>query len=185
MKHIILILLCLPTLSLAAEVKSYEWGLKLHYGHYSLLDNAMTKPPETYTTGAAVVFIPAHWKWREVSLYLQSGYDYWHSNYTSAHRSLYDIYIAPVIHVSFFKRAIFSPYLEVSAGPAYMSETRLANRNLGIHYTFRDMLGVGFSFGSEKNCNFSIQFLHNSNASISKHNAGVNVWPTFSLGYIF
>ncbi|PHQ80619.1 MAG: hypothetical protein COB66_04310 [Coxiella sp. (in: Bacteria)] len=170
---------------------SNAWGVKAHYATSEIAQNfsgSMRKavfPKQTYTFGAAVEFAPRNWSWHGPSAYFQAGADFWHSNFSGTNKNLGIFYFAPVIRFSFFEDAVITPFLEASAGPAMMTHTRFANRNLSIHYTFRDMLGVGASFCHLKRCAIGIHVLHNSNANFSKPNRGMSIWPSFSFAYRF
>lgn len=74
------------------------------------------------------------------------------------------------------------PFVAVSSGPSYVSESEFVERSMGGHFIFNNRAMAGFSFGKKFRHELSFQFAHFSNAGIYKHNRGYN---TFSLAYGF
>ncbi|HSW71104.1 MAG TPA: acyloxyacyl hydrolase, partial [Gammaproteobacteria bacterium] len=76
-----------------------------------------------------------------------------------------------------------TPYIELSIGAAYLSNTRFAGRNLGIHFSFQDRAGVGITFGSKQQFSLGAHVVHYSNGSLSAHNSGITIPLMVDLSY--
>jgi hypothetical protein len=72
--------------------------------------------------------------------------------------------------------ALLSTNISVKAGIGlnYVSNTEIANRNLGGHFIFSDMISIGYSIINSKNFSLGIGYLlrHISNAGLYQHNDG-------------
>lgn len=87
----------------------------------------------------------------------------------------------------FFHTRCFSPYLLYSvAGPSIMSR-RIINGtiNLGSHFIWQDILGVGVMLGEQHRFNLEAELVHYSNGDFFTHNPGLGVPIVFNLGYSF
>ena|SRR3990167_7695249 len=117
------------------------------------------------------------------SLYFELSAAHWVVNYHTD-KSISIAALTPVLRI-YYARRYFSPYFEATAGPAYMSRTRLGQRRLGSHWTFQDILGFGTTFGSQHQFDTSFRFLHYSNANLASENGGIDVWFLGTVGYHF
>lgn len=73
------------------------------------------------------------------------------------------------------------PYLEAGIGVAGISETKIDTRDLTTGFQFEDRIGVGLR---TKDIDFSIRYMHYSNASISQPNDGIDIFIA-TVGYRF
>ena len=92
---------------------------------------------------------------------------------------------APVIRYTFRRHGPILPYLELSLGIAYLNHTRLDDRNLGIHFSFQDRMGLGILIGATEQLSAGIHAVHYSNAHLSEHNSGITVPLVLDIGYRF
>lgn len=90
---------------------------------------------------------------------------------------------APVLRWFFAGRnATVLPFLELSVGGAYLSNLYFGGRDLGIHFAFQDMAGLGVAYSQFY---LMIEAVHYSNASIAEHNSGISLPVMIALGYRF
>lgn len=75
------------------------------------------------------------------------------------------------------------PYIAFGIGPAYLTRKQLGDRNLGGHFGFQDLIGLGVHLGKGKKLAFSYAYIHYSNAGIFKPNQGIDIKHLFSLSY--
>jgi opacity protein-like surface antigen len=71
------------------------------------------------------------------------------------------------------------------AGPTYISQVMIDNRDTGHHFTFQDFIGVGAFLGAPRHFGVSLKINHYSNGNIFTRNAGVKVPLTIGLSYAF
>jgi lipid A 3-O-deacylase len=76
------------------------------------------------------------------------------------------------------------PFLEAAVGAHFLSQTELGDRRFGINYTFGDHVGAGFRFGTNRKFELVYRHQHLSNASISRHNDGID-FDLLRVGYRF
>lgn len=128
-------------------------------------------------------------QWHHFQLFLQASTVFYHSSYeplTAPHTdNLWVFALAPVIRYHFSPQASVDPFIDMSSGPGYLSAIYYENRNLGIHFTVQNMLGVGVAFGEEHQFAAALQFFHYSNAGISDHNRGLTAPTILSMTYQF
>lgn len=77
------------------------------------------------------------------------------------------------------------PYVEGGIGLAILSKNRLAQRRLGAHWEFQDLIGCGLRFGTHQEYDLSYHYLHYSNAGFSKYNSGIDVKSLVMFSYHF
>jgi hypothetical protein len=135
---------------------------------------------------------PQCFKWHQFNLYFDGGINHlWVTKYTKSdpyyqRDSSLNIYsLSPVIRYSFSKLGPISPYIDISIGLAYFSQTRIDDRNLGMHPTFQDRIGLGFLVGTKQQFSLGIHAVHYSNACLSAHNNGITIPLELDLGYRF
>lgn len=147
---------------------------------------AMAKEPE-FLRGYQVLvnYDPQTLQWRKFNLYFDAGYSrLWVTN--PAQHSALNIYsISPVIRYEFKKRGPFVPYLELSIGFSWLSNTRFDDRNFGIHFAFQDRFGFGAYVGSKQQLSLGIHVVHYSNAHLSAYNSGITIPLMLDIGYRF
>lgn len=71
------------------------------------------------------------------------------------------------------------------AGPTLITSKRLDGRDLGTHFTFQDLLGVGTYFGKRRNLLAEVSIGHFSNGNLFAENPGTKVPLTLNLGVAF
>ena len=121
-----------------------------------------------------------------VSLLFDAGAGHWWSNATSIGTRSLNIYtISPVVRFYLSKNNYISPFLDLSIGLAWLSETRLADRRFGMHFSFQDEASLGVALGASQRLFLSFSMLHYSNGSLAKTNAGITVPLLINLGYRF
>jgi lipid A 3-O-deacylase len=145
-----------------------------------------SKDPEGVHGYRAVLWYqPQSLIWGNLNLYFAGGVGHWWAHGAKNNRVINIYAIAPVLRYYFKKSPHFSPYVEASIGPAYMNRTKFSNRNLGIHYTFQDEIGIGALFGVDQGFYASLSALHYSNGHLSQHNSGITVPLILNVGYKF
>ncbi len=92
--------------------------------------------------------------------------------------------IAPLLTYQFNTDAPVIPFVEAGVGGAYISETRIGDQNLGIHFQFEDIIGIGLRLGERKKHGFRVRALHYSNADLDDNNSGLTFF-TLSYHYRF
>jgi hypothetical protein len=71
------------------------------------------------------------------------------------------------------------------AGPTYISQTIIDDRDTGHHFTFQDFMGLGAFVGRTRSVSLGVKINHYSNGNIFTENAGVRIPITFNIGYAF
>jgi hypothetical protein len=128
---------------------------------------------------------PQRFQWRQFNIYFDGGFSHFWQNNTP-YNSVVNIYsAAPVVRYTFKKHGPIHPYLELSIGVAYLNHTRIENRNLGMHFTFQDRMGIGTLLGASERVSLGVHAVHYSNAHLSEHNSGMTVPVVLDVGYRF
>ncbi len=141
-------------------------------------------PPNLHGAYASYWFQPDAMIYQRFQIYFELGAAHWSVN-NGSYSSINTFSISPVLRAYFKKFQTFSPYLELSIGPTYLSKTHLGDRNLGMHFAFQDYVGVGSTFGKDQRWFASIDTFHYSNAALSKMNAGITIPVVLRIGYRF
>ena len=128
---------------------------------------------------------PDKFKWRKFNVYFDAGISHFGVSDYHQHRNINIYSIAPVVRYTFKPRGPFLPYLEFSIGLSYLSQTRLANRNLGMHFAFQDRMGIGTLLGASKQLSIGMHAVHYSNAHLANHNGGITIPLVLDIGYQF
>jgi hypothetical protein len=163
-------------------------GLGLATPHYgSIFSYAVIpkEPPDVTGFQLMMFYDPDVFKWRQFNVYFDGGYSHFWNKHPCRNNNINIYSLAPVIHYAFKQRGILFPYLELSIGIAYLNQTRMEKRNLGIHFSFQDRLGIGAFFGAAQRLFMGIHAVHYSNAHLSSHNSGLTVPLEFDIGYRF
>lgn len=83
---------------------------------------------------------------------------------------------APVFIYDFNERSNgLQAYIDYSIGFAYVSETKIDNDDLGMHFQFDNRIGLGVRFGPDQRHDLSISYRHISNAGLDSDNDGYDV----------
>jgi lipid A 3-O-deacylase len=134
---------------------------------------------------ASFNYDPQRFQWRKFNIYFSASAGRFWDNHSS-HNNATNIYaIAPVIRYLFDQYYLLTPYFELSIGVGYLTQTHFAQRNLGMHFTFQDQLGLGLAFGKEQQISMGAHALHYSNASLSRHNGGITIPLMLDIAYQF
>lgn len=130
---------------------------------------------------------PQLFQWRRFNVYFDGGLSQlWVTKSNCAYYRTVTIYsAAPVIRYTFRQWHCIHPFLEMSIGLAYLNHTHFAKRNLGIHFSFQDRMGVGMFIGSSQQFSVGLHSVHYSNAHLSNHNSGITALVVLDLGYRF
>jgi lipid A 3-O-deacylase len=129
---------------------------------------------------------PTSFEWGNSHLLLDASVGHWWVNHFPTNRELNIAAIAPVYrYFMLTDRYYLNPFIDISIGFAYLSETRFADRNLGMHFSFQDQLGLGASFGPQHRLFASVYGVHYSNGSLSSMNAGITIPIMLNVGYRF
>jgi len=134
---------------------------------------------------ANVWYTPQAFVWPKFKVYFTLGYGHWWANGARTYKQINIISAAPVLRFYFKKSQYFSPFIEASIGPSYLSKTQFATQKLGIHYAFQDEIGLGTGVGKKRKLYFTLSALHYSNGSMAKMNAGITVPLVLNIGYKF
>jgi len=148
---------------------------------YLILDK---DPQYLYGYRFSLQYYPSSWVWKNVHIFIDGGYGHWWVDHADNYGSLNIYSIAPVLRL-YFANQFLSPFFDISIGPSYMTNTRISNRNLGMHFAFQDQMGLGISFGQQKNLSISVTSLHYSNGSLCAMNAGITIPLMLNVSYRF
>lgn len=109
---------------------------------------------------------------------------YWKSN--EKEEGFYTLSVFPTLRFTVVRSVPADFYLFYSvAGPSYISQTIIDEKDSGKHFTFQDFMGLGSFIGKEKKINAEININHYSNGNIFVYNRGVKIPLTFTIGYCF
>lgn len=134
---------------------------------------------------ASLQLEPETTQWNWIWLYFDLNAAHWHTDYTK-NKSIDAIGIVPMFR--FYPAgspSVLTPYIEAGVGLAGMNKDEIGRRDLGAHWAFEDLVGVGLMFGREHQLDFSIRYLHYSNAGIEPPNQGIDVKALFTIAYRF
>lgn len=142
-------------------------------------------PSDMHGFRGAVTYQPKCLRSEHFDVYFDASYGHWWLHGSGPNRSVSIVSVAPYLRMYFMRRPVFSPYFEASVGPAYVSETRFGDRNLGMHYTFQDQGSLGVAFGKSQQFYVALTAMHYSNCSLANSNAGITAPLVFNMGYRF
>lgn len=133
----------------------------------------------------AVWYQPALLTWQHVKIYFDVSFGHWWVNNYPINREINIYSLAPTLRYYFTQSYFISPYIDLSIGASYLTRTRIADRNLGIYFSFQDQIGVGASFGKEQRLSVSLSTMHYSNGSMAGTNAGITIPLLINVWYGF
>ena len=108
------------------------------------------------------------------------------SRWVRQQQDLYTASLFIMLRYWFWRHRNFSTYFLYSiGGPTWISRRHFGPAELGKHFIFQDMLGIGARFGTQHVINAELYLLHYSNGDIFFQNSGLDVPIVFSLGYSF
>ena len=156
-----------------------------HYGATFSIPAISKEPSPLYGGQIMLNYDPDRFKWRQFNVYVDGGFSYFYQNQMPNNPSINIYSIAPVVRYTFKRHGPILPYLELSVGFAYMNHTRIENRNLGIHFSFQDRMGLGALLGMNEKFSLGVHALHYSNSRLSAHNSGISIPLVLDVGYRF
>jgi hypothetical protein len=133
----------------------------------------------------ALWYQPSCLAWQRLKIYFDISFGHWWVNNYPTNREINIYSFAPTLRYYLIQNSIISPYIDLSIGASYLTRTRIADRNLGIYFSFQDQLGVGASFGKEQRLSVSLSTMHYSNGSMAGTNAGITIPLLINVWYKF
>ncbi len=133
----------------------------------------------------ALWYQPDRLAWQHAKIYFDISFGHWWTNEYPTNREINIYSIAPTLRYYFIQHPFMSPFFDLSIGASYLTRTRIADRNLGIHFSFQDQMGVGATLGKDQRLSVSLSAIHYSNCSMSSSNAGITVPLLINLWYKF
>lgn len=169
----------------AVTTNKYTAGIDYATGRVLAMDNT----EQVDGVRATFAYSQENFWWHNFQLLFEGSTAYYHSTYGPLEESFSDnlwvFAAAPVIRYHFLPEHKIDLYADLSSGPGYLSTTRFESRNLGIHYTFQDMAGIGALFGEAHEYSASVRIIHYSNGGLSEHNRGFTIPVIASFAYNF
>lgn len=163
---------------------AWAYAAEPSYGANLSIPVHSTEPTNLHGYQLMLNYDPQAFLWRQFNVYFDGGFSHFYVN--TAHNSTINIYsIAPVIRYTFKKHWQLHPYLELSIGLAYLNQTRIEDRNLGIHFAFQDRMGIGTLIGPSEKLSIGVHAVHYSNAHLSDNNQGISIPLVLDIGYRF
>jgi hypothetical protein len=143
-------------------------------------------PSDLHGLNAGVWYDPESLTWRQFNLYFDLiGAHYWVKGPATPYHDINIIAASPVLRYTFKHHLGVTPYFELSIGLSYLSNTRFANTNQGIHFAFQDRAGLGILLGKKEQFALGAHIVHYSNASLAAHNSGITIPLMVDLSYKF
>lgn len=133
-----------------------------------------------YRLGAKKNFSSTWFKsdYGRLSGYYEASLNYWEKG----NGQIYGIAFSPVfVYYISSQSDTFQPYIEAGIGAAYISKTKIKDRDMTTHFQFEDRIGLGIKTGAY---DFNVRYMHYSNASIQQPNDGIDIFM-FTLTYGF
>lgn len=169
----------------AQSVNANESGTGLSFTYPIIV----LEPENLHGYQASVTYQPERLIWPYIKLYFDASMGHWWDNTTSTdaptNASLNIYSIAPVFRVYYKNSTFITPFIDLSIGFSYLTETRIYKRNLGMHFSFQDQLALGASFGKRQQFSVSVGGLHYSNGSLCDRNSGMTIPLFINVGYRF
>lgn len=178
--HLYRLLLSLIFLLIQTSAFAAQTGVMISYP-------LQTKDPsDLHGYKGSVWYQPTNFEWGHSHLLFDASAGHWWVNNYPTNRQINIVAFAPVYRYFLFSdHYAVNPFIDVSIGFAYLSETRFADRNLGMHFSFQDQVGMGFAFGPNHRFFASVYGVHYSNGSLSSMNAGITIPVMLNVGYRF
>ncbi|HVY53768.1 MAG TPA: acyloxyacyl hydrolase [Gammaproteobacteria bacterium] len=147
----------------------------------------ITKDPDNLHGGSfSVWYNPENLTWRQFNLYFDLlGAHYWINGPRTPYHDINILAISPIIRYLFKPHYSVRPYFEFSVGLSYLSNTRFANTNQGMHFAFQDRGGLGVLMGAKEQLSLGLHAVHYSNASLASHNSGITIPLMIDISYKF
>jgi len=147
----------------------------------------VTKDPENlHGANFGIWYDPETLIWRQFHLFFDIlGAHYWVTGPSTPYHDVNIIAVSPIVRYLFKEHFHVTPYFELSVGASYVSNTRFANRNMGMHFAFQDRGGLGIAFGAQQQYVLGAHVVHYSNASLASHNSGITIPLMIDFSYKF
>jgi lipid A 3-O-deacylase len=143
-------------------------------------------PSDLHGYKGSIWYQPTTFEWGNAHLLFDASFGHWWVDNYPTNREINIGALAPVFRYYMLSdQHYLNPFIDISIGVAYLSETRFADRNLGMHFSFQDQLGFGASFGPQHRLFASVYAVHYSNCSMSSMNAGITIPIVLNVGYRF
>jgi lipid A 3-O-deacylase len=143
-------------------------------------------PSDLHGYKGSLWYQPTSFQWGNSHLLFDASVGHWWVDNYPNNRELNIVALAPVYRFFMLSDHYFLiPFIDISIGLAYLSETRFADRNLGMHFSFQDQLGMGVAFGPQHRLFASLYAIHYSNGSLCSSNAGITIPMVLNVGYRF
>ncbi|WP_051564636.1 acyloxyacyl hydrolase [Desulfovermiculus halophilus] len=84
--------------------------------------------------------------------------------------------VTPMFRYVFHTGRDVVPFVEGGAGASYISYEQFGGQDLGSHFQFRDVAGVGVAFGPDAQYSMHARYEHYSNADLADENDGLDFW---------
>lgn len=131
----------------------------------------------THSLGAGVLW---PWSWRREGLggewtgLTEGSVAYWTSRGSSGRNSFAQLGLLPLVRYR-FAQGRSDWFLEAGIGITVMDRPyRTALKQFSTRFNFNDVVGIGYSFGAQRQRELSLRLAHMSNAGIKEPNPGEN-----------
>jgi hypothetical protein len=164
-----------------ASAESGQTGITLSFPVIS------QDPSNLHGYRGCIWYQPTRFAGKHVQLYFDAAYAHYWVHYSALGKNSLSIYSAsPIARFYFFdNNPKIKPFIDLSIGVSYLSETRLADRRFGMHFAFQDLISLGIVFGDKHQVTLSGSVIHYSNGSLAKTNAGITIPLLINVGYRF
>lgn len=131
----------------------------------------------TYSVTAGVT-LPSSWHWvshsGEWTAYTELFVSHWRAKFEGRREGLTQIGVMPVLRYRFdHGRSLW--FAEGGVGLSYLDRLyRRDDKRFSTRFNFNDVVGVGRSFGAQREHELTLRFVHVSNAGIKEPNPGEN-----------
>ena len=132
---------------------------------------------------ASVWYQPESLVWQRVHIFFDASFGEWWISGHVPNRQVNIYALAPTLRYYLRNDPYFRPFIDFSLGLSYLSKTRFDTRNLGMHFSFQDIIGIGTTLGKEQRLSISFSAMHYSNGSTCRRNAGITIPLLLNVGY--
>lgn len=182
-KKLLIYLLGFMTLGYAIHAQAWQHGLSIGYGSGKEIN-------ESYRNNG-IQIAGKLYKFPKIDETLIATIDVSASEF---HAATPNNKLLRTAAISIAPRAYFAPpeyhcirpYLQTSLGLAYLSTRKFGNRAQGSNAAFQITLESGIEVEIQKQTwDFNLRLVHYCNAGLFDPNDAINVFPMFSIGYLF
>lgn len=173
----------LSALSSTYGMEANRWGAGV------MLPLCTIDPEDLHGYRLSLLYEPTSLTGSYAKFYLDTSFGHWWVDeiptFVPAKKAINIYAIAPVARFFYANKTSFTPFIDMSIGLSYLSETRIDRRNLGMHFAFQDLLAFGVSYGKKKELSVSLGAIHYSNANLADRNSGITIPLIVNVGYRF